>query len=398
MNILFICDEYPPGRNGGIGTMVQVLGRELVKQGHEVYVAGLYSYRYGQADYEEDQGVKVWRMRYGLNLHTKPESRWYNLLEKLPAIIRRNLNGQRAFQKYVDFVHQLVDKAKIDVIEIQDWNTFANHIGFIVEWPEFKAPLVLKSNGSHTYFSDEMHVPANKTLQQTDRLLYKRADALSAVSKYTADRNRVLFDITTEIGILYNSINIPTHPEQVRQPQTIVFTGTLIEKKGVFSLVKAWDMVHKALPQAKLLVYGKGKTAPLQAMLSAEALSSVEFRGHATREVLFDELSKATMAIFPSYSECFALAPMEAMAVGCPVLNSARSSGPELVTNGENGGLVDPDDVEGLASAIIKLIQNKALQEQYSAEGKKTVTTRFNITRSAQDHIAYYQQVLQQYP
>ena len=30
MNILYICDEYPPGKNGGIGTMVQVLGRELV--------------------------------------------------------------------------------------------------------------------------------------------------------------------------------------------------------------------------------------------------------------------------------------------------------------------------------------------------------------------------------
>jgi len=64
MNVLFICEEYPPGKNGGIGTMVRMLGREMVKQGHNVYVAGLYPHGYGEADYEEDEGVKVWRLRY----------------------------------------------------------------------------------------------------------------------------------------------------------------------------------------------------------------------------------------------------------------------------------------------------------------------------------------------
>lgn len=48
MNILFICDEYPPGKNGGIGTVVQNLGRELVKQGHSIFVVGLYHFSYGE--------------------------------------------------------------------------------------------------------------------------------------------------------------------------------------------------------------------------------------------------------------------------------------------------------------------------------------------------------------
>ena len=82
MNILYICDEYPPGKNGGIGTMVQVLGRELVKQGHNVHVAGLYGYRYGSSDYEEDKGVRVYRLRYGLNLRLNEKNRLYNILEK----------------------------------------------------------------------------------------------------------------------------------------------------------------------------------------------------------------------------------------------------------------------------------------------------------------------------
>ena len=92
MNILYICDEYPPGRNGGIGTMVQVLGRELVKQGHNVYVAGLYSYRYGGNNFEEDKGVKVWRLRYGLNLFFMGNNFFYNILEKLPNWLKKKMN------------------------------------------------------------------------------------------------------------------------------------------------------------------------------------------------------------------------------------------------------------------------------------------------------------------
>src|SRR5690625_7674160 len=95
MNILFICDEYPPGMNGGIGTMVQVLSRELVKQGHQVTVIGLYPYYYGQKDYEVDQGVEVYRMRYGINFGRKHKNFFHKAFGRMPDFIRRNLNGKR---------------------------------------------------------------------------------------------------------------------------------------------------------------------------------------------------------------------------------------------------------------------------------------------------------------
>ena len=63
MNILYLCDEYPPGQHGGIGTSVRSMARELVKQGHRVVVAGLYSPGYGGADEFVDNGVKVYRFQ-----------------------------------------------------------------------------------------------------------------------------------------------------------------------------------------------------------------------------------------------------------------------------------------------------------------------------------------------
>lgn len=399
MNVLFICDEYPPGRNGGIGTMVQVLGRELVRQGHNVFVAGLYAHRYGEADYEEDHGVKVYRLRYGIKLPVKQESRWYNIPEKFPAFVQQFLNGKKAFKKYIRFVEDLIEKEKIDIIEIQDWNSYDKFIGITPQIPNFTAPLVVKSNGSQTYFADEMGITVSERFNLIDKLLYQRADALSAVSKYTGGRNEVLFNIDKPIEILYNSIETP-YPVDFsvkKREQTVMFTGTLLKKKGIYSLMHAWNKVNKTLPHAELHVYGKGNIDELKNILDEAALKTVHFKGHTTRDLLFEQLSKVTLAIFPSYSECFALAPLEAMAVGCPIVNTSRSSGMELVTDKENGSLIDPDDIDGIASAIIELISDKALQEKYSRNGFQTIMDKFNIAKSAQDHVLYYGTVIDKF-
>jgi glycosyltransferase involved in cell wall biosynthesis len=398
MTILFICDEYPPGKNGGIGTVVQVLGRELVKQGHRVIVAGLYRYRYGGKDFEIDQGVEVWRKRFGLNLNLHENHRLYNLLEKSPASIRRNLNGKKAFKKFISFIENVIEKEGVEVIEIPDWNNFAFFIGFTIKWPNFKAPLVLKSHGSYTYFNSELKIPLTKLLKDTDIQLYKRANAYSSVSAYTAEINRKLFGIKEQIKILPNSIEVKEFNSDVlKAEQTVIYTGTLIQKKGIFQLIKAWNLVHKKLPSAELHVYGKGNVKALIQLLDAEALNSVKIKGHVNRSHLFNELRKASLAVFPSYSETFGLMCIEAMSVACPVIYTKRSCGPEIIQDKENGVLVDPDNVEEIATNIINLIENKDLQEKYSKNGRATVLTKFNINNSATEHIHYYEEVINQF-
>lgn len=396
MKILFLCDEYPPGKHGGVGTMVQVLGRELVKQGHQVYVMGLYTYHYGEKDFEIDHGVEVHRIRYGMNFGKKSKNFFYKVLGKMPAWVRKNLNGKRAFQAYIDKINELVDEKKIDVIEIQDWNSFTFEIGFKVEWPNFKAPLIVKSNGSHTYFSDEANVATDAKFEEIDRALYARANALSAVSHYTESVNKRLFKYEKPVEILHNCIevNFDFDINPIKQEKTFIFTGTLVKKKGIFSLMKAWNKVIIKHPDAILKIYGKGKIQPLKELLSPHAIERVQFLGHTTRQNLFVELSKATAAIFPSYSECFALAPLEALAVGCPVMNTSRASGKELIVDGENGSLIDPDNIDEIADKMIELIENKELQKKYAFNGQKSIQERFNIKQSAQNHIDYYKQII----
>lgn len=62
MKICFVCCEYPPGPHGGIGTMTQVLGRALARNGHDVRTIGVYPPWYRAPQTEVDEGVQVSRL------------------------------------------------------------------------------------------------------------------------------------------------------------------------------------------------------------------------------------------------------------------------------------------------------------------------------------------------
>ena len=398
MRVLFICDEYPPGNTGGIGTTVQNLGREMVKQGHEVFVIGLYAYRFKGLDYFEDQGVKVWRLRYSLNLPFSTNSKIFRILERMPRIFQRHLNGRSAYHRFLKFVINFIEQQQISVIEIADYNSFAMYIGFPVEWPKFAVPMVLKIHGSYTYFAHEMHEPVEPYYRRNDSHLFQRADAISAVSAYAANVSKTLFGIEKPIEVLYNGMVVPElNTKRKRETNKVIFTGTLVRKKGVYTLMQAWNLVHERFPEAKLYVYGKGKTVYLENELTSDSLASVYFMGHVSKETLVDALGDSTIAVFPSYSETFGMGVVEAMAYGCPVIYTKRSCGPEIVKDGVEGLLVDPDNIKELAEAICNLLDNAQLRDVLANEAYKKVKRDYNIGQSSRLNISFYTKVIESF-
>jgi glycosyltransferase involved in cell wall biosynthesis len=119
--------------------------------------------------------------------------------------------------------------------------------------------------------------------------------------------------------------------------------------------------------------------------------------GHVARAKLYEVLSSASVSVFPSFSECFALAPMEAMAVGCPVIYTTRSSGSELITDGVDGWLADPDDVNALAEKIINVLRFPEIGAEAGNAGQITVGEKFNIRNIARLHVQAYQEVMSEY-
>ena len=98
----------------------------------------------------------------------------------------------------------------------------------------------------------------------------------------------------------------------------------------------------------------------------------------------------------PSRYESFGLAAFEAMVCKTSLIYTTRAAGPEFVEDGVNGLLVDPDNADEIANAIITLLENRTLNEQIARAGNEFVKANFDIGIIADKHINYYRRVLQQ--
>jgi len=362
VRIVFVCNEYPPGPHGGIGTLTRTLARGLAAAGHRVRAAGVYNAAYPAPDAEVDRGVEVLRLR-----ESEGPGGWIRSRARLWREISRWARGGEA-----------------DLIEAPDWE------GWTAGWPELPVPVVVRLSGASSYFAAEMGRSPARTAFWLERSALKRADFLCAESRYVAEATRRVFGLGRSAdAVLYNPVELaglavsPTGGGAVaRSRKKIVFAGTLTAKKGVFSLMDAWALVRAEDPEALLDVYGKDTSQggrSVRASLEARKLGGVAFRGQVPLEDLLGVFASARAAVLPSYAEGFSLTPLHAMEAGCPVVGSRRGSGPEAIEDGVTGLLADPDDPRGIADAILRLLADDALAGEIGGQGRDAVHSRFSL-------------------
>ncbi len=398
MNILLLCDEYPPGRHGGIGTAVQLLARQYVQLGNDVVVAGFYHWGYGGENNFEDNGVKVFRFRPGLasDFFRKQDSlfvRAASRVLKVSGILQWDI--KRSLEKYNTFLENLIKEYRIDVVEMPDYHDYMRFCNTAVHFPVLNIPTIVKLHGSMTYFAGEAGDQVLSYTREMEKAILDRADAIVSVSKYTATQTAKYFQLDRNITVLYNGINLPDVSTDIKKIKgLVVFTGTLVEKKGIYQLVKAWNIVAGKVTGAVLHIYGKGPVKKISRLLSELSRESVIFKGHIDRKELYKNLARAEVAVFPSYAETFGLAVAEAMACGTAVISSTRTSGPEIVKDKETGMLADPDDFERIASLIITLLIDDKLRTELAANGQQYVQENFDINIIAKQNLSFYKTVI----
>jgi glycosyltransferase involved in cell wall biosynthesis len=379
MRICFLCNEYPPGPHGGLGTLARLLGRALVRAGHEVRVAGVYPEDFDGPPHEVDDGVRVWRLRGG---STRPAK----------ALARRRL-----YRMLRDWARD----GEVDLIEAADWE------GWIAGWPRLAVPVVVRLNGSVAYFAGEAGDRPPRLTAALERRSLRRADAWCAASHYVADRTRAVFDLRlAPMAILYNPVELPpAAADSDRIPGRVVFSGRLIAKKGVVPLLRAWPRVRAQIPGAELHLFGRDGPAArsgsmrafLQGLIGEVPEPGVVFHGHVHREELLAALDTASVAVFPSFAEAFAFAPLEAMASGCATVYSTRGSGPELIEDGRDGLLVEPSDPGQIADTVVRLLTDADLRLRLGMAGRGRIAESFSLPVLLPANEAFYRDAIERF-
>ena len=170
---------------------------------------------------------------------------------------------------------------------------------------------------------------------------------------------------------------------RVGYPDKLLYVGSLIERKGVDLLFKAFAACdNKSL---RLVLVGDGKEKDNLMNLAGQLGISdrVEFRGFLSGQALRECYKNAGAFVLPTREDCFGLVLIEAMCAGLPIIVSQYSDGAaETVTEDVNGYIVDPYDTAQFTRAIDRTFTDEQTRKRLGTAGYEA-TEKFRFENVA---------------
>ena len=227
-------------------------------------------------------------------------------------------------------------------------------------------------------------------------------DRVTAPSEYLAQRLAAHgFAGAIGLPLWVDTSKAESLPKGVaRESDLVLFVGRLVREKGVEFLVRAWPAVRAARPSARLLVIGGGpELEPLRALANELGLDAAAvLPGKVPHAEVAGLMARATCQVLPSiWCENSPLTTYESYLAGLPMIASDIAGLPAMVREGETGLLARPRDPQHLASRILELLGDAALQKKLSY-GCRASVARFSRDIHMQRLVALFEDAVAQGP
>lgn len=411
MRMAYFVDEYPPFFRGGLGTYAMEITRQFVKLGHTTTV---FSRNTG-----DDPTRDVWE---GVEVHRPILMSIVDVLPlSIPEDVKRwPLEAQEFFGETLLYnflsasklINKLVarEKRRFDIIISHEWLAA---IAGIVAKRNLALPFVFHFHSTEQGRTGD----GSPTIKEIERLAALKADLIVTVSYAMRDELVGLGYPEHKIRVVYNGVDANKYkpnrfPEDeirafrneigVGDNPMILFIGRLTWVKGADTLVRAMHDILREVPNAKLVIIGKGEQQSLLTQLvhSLGLQNSIimHFR-YVSEEERMLYYAACDIAVFPSKYEPFGIVCTEAMAMGKPVVVGARGvSGlrEQVVPVGENacGFHVNPYDPSDIAKFVIMLLKDDEMRKKMGKNARNRVLECFTWEIVAKDTINVYKEVL----
>ena len=382
MNILYISNEYPPETGfGGIGTYTLLSAEGLAKRGHGVHVIC-----------RSPEGTPLTRVKNGVTVHrippgTYPLPSWRALYPfrkfcyaQAPHVLSRLAWAREAFKEY----QALSESVRFDLIEYPECGGEGYYF--------LKADAVARIARLHTPW--EMVRLLNGTRETTiDRVLLShierssvlKADAVTSPTKALAEIVRKKWHVKN-ISVFPNPA--PGTGPNRRSGNDWIFTGRVEFRKGVHLLIEAYARLCRSESPPLLRIVGKpyGRLQSgadygdfIDKMIASLGLGDkIKWIKGVPLSSIAGLLGQSSVAVFPSLWENQSYSCLEAMSLGCAVVTSRIGGFTEIIEDGRNGLMFEPNSVDQLTEKLMSLLKDPALARSLGAAAIKTIETVFD--------------------
>jgi len=346
MRIAILAQTFPPTWIGGTEIATRNIATFLARTGHEVHV--VTSSSRGLPKECTDDGFVVHRVRtiktvvlFGLS---------YNLA-CVAAI--REIDPDIVFCQYVS----------------------CGLAGYLAK--KFSAkPYVVCGQGSDVYLSWAFKGVISK-------LALRNADAVVALTRHMRTEMQELYprDVSViPIGIELNRFS-GLSKDSIRarlgidDERVVVSVARLEPIKGMKYLISAINAAIEEDDRIRLFIIGDGSSREDLERLtnSLDLCRYITFVGTIPNEKVPDYMAAADIFVLPSLSEGFPVTLLEAMASGLPIVTTRVGGLPDIIKDGENGFLVEPENPQQIADKLQLLLHDEELRNKISSINKETV-------------------------
>ena len=274
------------------------------------------------------------------------------------------------------FVWMLL-REEVDIVQLeisQRGSVLRQAIMALLAWV-FHKPIILHAHGSqfHVFYAE-----LTKWIQQLLTWVFSKCQRLIVLSESWRSFYIENLGLKPEqVVVFYNPVKSPAEVphRSVSKKVNLLFLGRIGQRKGAFDLIEAFSLLpteHKSI--SSLIMAGDGEIEQARNLVTTFNLEDYiklpGWIGSHERDIL---LTEADVFVLPSYNEGLPLAMLEAMAWELPVIVTPVGGIPEIVTQAENGLIVNPGNIEQLSDAIKSLIENEALRLSLGEKARKSV-------------------------
>ena len=371
MKVGIVC--YPT--YGGSGVVATELGKALAKKGHEIHFI-TYS-----------QPTRLDFFNPNLYYH-EVSVKSYPLFQYAPYELA-------LASKMVD----VVLNEKLDLLHV--------HYAVPHASAAFMAKQILKTKGYEIPFITTLHgtditiVGKDATNEPVVTFSINQSDGVTAVSEDLKNDTLEHFDVSTEIKVIPNFIDLERFKKQPKDhfkkaicpngEKLVIHTSNFRKVKRVEDVLDVFCEIKKVVP-SKLLLIGDG---PERKRMEDKArdICTEDIRFLGKLDAVEEVLSVSDLFLMPSEKESFGLAALEAMACEVPVVSSNAGGIPELNKDGYSGFVCEVGDVEDMVKKSIKILDNANLQK--FKEGALNRAKEFDINNVLPQYEKYYDLVIQ---
>ncbi len=350
MRIGIVC--YPT--YGGSGVLATELGMALADKGHEVH---FITY---------NQPVRLDFISHNLHFHEV-------LMEEYPLF------------QYQPYELALSTKL-VEVVRKNDLEVLHVHYAIPHAYAAYMAKMMLKEKGIDIKVVTTLHgtditlVGSHPSYKTAVEFSINNSDVVTAVSNSLKEDTLRLFNITNDIQVVYNFIDVDKYNEAQKGECQRIALATPEERilthisnfrpvKRIEDVVKVFDIVQKSIP-SKLLLVGDGpeRLKIEQLVKKLKLKEKVLFLGNSQEVAKI--LCYTDVFLLPSKSESFGLSALEAMAANTPVISTNTGGLPEVNVHGKTGFLSSLGDVEDMAKNTLEILSNQEILDTFKKQAK----------------------------